>query len=148
MDERIARCIEIKAEVVAADEREGGRRAVLNYGHTLAHAIEIATDHRVAHGEAVAIGLIFAAELALDLDRIDEARVDEHRHVVAGEYGLRITPPERLDVDEVLDLMGRDKKALDGLTFVLDGADGVEVVEGVPATTVRSALERFLVRRA
>ena len=57
LDRRIARCVEIKAEVVAADEREGGRRALLNYGHTLAHALEIATEHRLAHGEAVAIGL-------------------------------------------------------------------------------------------
>ena len=144
LDERIARCIEIKAEVVASDEREGGRRALLNYGHTLAHAIEIATDHEIAHGEAVAIGLIFAAELALELDRIDERRVDEHRRVVAGEYGLRITPPEGLDVERLLSLMGRDKKALDGLTFVLDGPDGVEVVAGVPDDAVRATLDRFV----
>jgi len=144
LDERIARCIEIKADVVASDEREGGRRALLNYGHTLAHAIEIATDHEIAHGEAVAIGLVFAAELALELDRIDERRVDEHRRVVAGEYGLRITPPEGLDVERLLSLMARDKKALDGLTFVLDGPDGVEVVAGVPEQSVRVALDRFV----
>jgi 5-deoxy-5-amino-3-dehydroquinate synthase len=144
LDQRIARCVEIKADVVASDEREGGRRALLNYGHTLAHALEIATDHELAHGEAVAIGLVFAAELALELDRIDEARVDEHRRIVSGEYGLRITPPERLDVDELLALMARDKKALDGLTFVLDGPDGVEVVEDVPESAVRATLERFV----
>jgi 5-deoxy-5-amino-3-dehydroquinate synthase len=145
LDERIARCIAIKAEVVAADEREGGRRALLNYGHTLAHALEIATDHDLAHGEAVAVGLIFAAELAAELGRIADARVDEHRKVVAGEYGLRITPPEGLDADLLLDLMGRDKKALDGLTFVLDGGpDGVEVVAGVPPEAVRATLERFV----
>ncbi len=62
--ERIARCVQIKAEIVAADEREGGRRALLNYGHTLAHALEIATDHPLAHGEAVAVGLVYAAHLA------------------------------------------------------------------------------------
>jgi len=146
LDQRIARCVQIKAEVVASDEREGGRRALLNYGHTLAHAIEIATDHEVAHGEAVAIGLIFAAELALELGRIDETVVDEHRRVVAGEYGLRITPPERLNADELLGLMARDKKALDGLTFVLDGADGVEVVDDVPESAVRATLERFVTR--
>jgi 5-deoxy-5-amino-3-dehydroquinate synthase len=145
LDARIARCIEIKADVVASDEREGGRRALLNYGHTLAHAIEIATDHDIAHGEAVAIGLIFAAELAMELGRVDEARVDDHRRIVAGEYGLRITPPERLDVDELLALMARDKKALSGLTFVLDGPDGVEVVEGVPQAAVRATLNRFVV---
>ena len=145
LDERIARCIEIKADVVASDEREGGRRALLNYGHTLAHALEIATDHQLAHGEAVAVGLIYAAELARELGRIDAARVEEHRRVVAGEYGLRITPPEGLDPDVLVDLMGRDKKALDGLTFVLDGGpDGVEVVDDVSADAVRATLQRFV----
>ena len=146
LDQRIACCVEIKAEVVASDEREGGRRALLNYGHTLAHALETATDHDIAHGEAVAIGLIFAAELAHELGRIDAERVDEHRRIVAGEYGLRITPPERLDVDDLMALMARDKKALDGLTFVLDGPGGVEVVEHVPEPAVRAALERFVTR--
>ncbi|MGB0114391.1 MAG: 3-dehydroquinate synthase family protein [Ilumatobacteraceae bacterium] len=144
MEARVARCVEIKAEVVASDEREGGRRALLNYGHTLAHALEIATDHDLAHGEAVAIGIMFAAELAAELGRIDESRVDEHRRIVAGEYGLRVTPPERLETDRLLALMASDKKALDGLTFVLDGVDGVEVVEDVPEAAVRSTLDRFL----
>lgn len=144
LDQRVARCIEIKADVVASDEREGGRRALLNYGHTFAHAIEIGTDHELAHGEAVAIGLIFAAELALELGRVDDARVEEHRRIVAGEYGLRTTAPERLAVDDMLALMGRDKKAVNGLTFVLDGPDGVEVVEQVPGAAVRSTLERLL----
>lgn len=144
LDQRIARCIEIKAEIVASDEREGGRRALLNYGHTLAHALEIATGHDLAHGEAVAIGLIFAAELALELGRIDEGRVAEHRTIVAGEYGLGITPPQSLDPDRLVDLMARDKKALDGLTFVLDGPDGVEVVADVAEPVVRSALVRWM----
>jgi 5-deoxy-5-amino-3-dehydroquinate synthase len=144
LDERIARCVEIKAEVVASDEREGGRRALLNYGHTLAHALETATDHDLAHGEAVAVGLVFAAELALELGRIGEDRVEDHRRIVAGEYGLRVTPPERVDVDDLMVLMARDKKAIDGLTFVLDGPDGVEVVDDVPESAVRSALERFV----
>jgi 5-deoxy-5-amino-3-dehydroquinate synthase len=142
--ERIARCIEIKAEVVASDEREDGRRAILNYGHTLAHALEIATGYELAHGESVAIGLVFAAELACELGRIDQARVDEHRRVVSGEYGLASTPPRGLDADALLALMQRDKKALDGLTFVLDGRHGVEVVSGVDEQSVLAALARFL----
>ena len=144
LPERIARCVQIKAEVVASDEREGGRRALLNYGHTLAHAVEIATDHRVAHGEAVAIGLVFAAELACDLGRIDDDRVAGHRRIVAGEYDLAVTPPAGVDPDELLTLMARDKKALDGLTFVLDGHAGPEVVAGVDESTVRRTLERFV----
>jgi 5-deoxy-5-amino-3-dehydroquinate synthase len=144
LDQRVARCVEIKADIVASDEREGGRRALLNYGHTLAHALETATDHDLAHGEAVAIGLVFAAELARELGRIGDERVAEHRRIVAGEYGLRITPPERLEVEQLMVLMARDKKALDGLTFVLDGDDGVEVVADVPESAVRSTLERFV----
>jgi 5-deoxy-5-amino-3-dehydroquinate synthase len=144
LEARIARCVEIKAEIVASDEREGGRRALLNYGHTLAHALETATDHRMAHGEAVAVGVIFAAELAHRLDRIDRARVDEHRDVVAGAYRLETSPPPGLDPAQLLQFMRRDKKAIDGLTFVLDGPDGVEVVAGVDESVVRSALERFV----
>jgi len=140
---RIARCVEIKAEVVAADEREGGRRAILNYGHTLAHAIEIATEHRYAHGEAVAIGLIFAAHLANRLDRISVERVDQHFAVVGEEYTLGVDLPSGLDPVLLLDLMRRDKKALDGLTFVLDGPRGIEVVVGVDDRSVLDALDRM-----
>ncbi|MGI9644722.1 MAG: 3-dehydroquinate synthase family protein [Ilumatobacteraceae bacterium] len=142
IEDRIARCVEIKAEVVAADEREGGRRALLNYGHTLAHALETVSDHELAHGEAVAIGLVYAAELALELGRIDDARVAAHRSVVAGEYDLATEPPLGLDIDELVAVMHRDKKALDGLTFVLDGPDGVEVVPGVDEMAVRATLDR------
>ena len=116
----------IKAAVVAGDEREGGRRATLNYGHTLGHALEIAGGFDLRHGEAVAIGLVYAAELARVLGRIDDARVDEHRRVV-GAYDLPAALPAGSDPDELVELFGRDKKALDGVTFVLDGPDGVEV---------------------
>jgi 5-deoxy-5-amino-3-dehydroquinate synthase len=139
LDERVAACVAIKAEVVADDEREGGRRAILNYGHTLAHAIEIAGDHDLRHGEAVAVGLIFAAELGFRLGRIDAARVAEHRRVVAA-YDLPGTLPVGLRTDELIALMGRDKKALDGLTFVLDGPDGVESLTGVPLDHIEAAI--------
>ena len=144
LEERVARCIEIKAEVVASDEREGGRRAILNYGHTFAHALEIATGHKLAHGEAVAIGLIYAAELGFELGRIDATRVQQHRDVVAGEYDLMTQPPPGLDADELLALMHRDKKALTGLTFVLDSPHGVEVVTSVDEAPVRAAMSRLL----
>ena len=143
LTERIARCVEIKAEVVAGDEREGGRRAILNYGHTLAHALEVATEHRLAHGEAVAIGLIFAAHLAHVMDRIPLERIDQHFAVVGEEYGLATDVPSGLDADDLLALMRRDKKALDGLTFVLDGPHGVELVAGVDEQPVLDALDRM-----
>lgn len=126
--ERVARSARIKADVVGGDEREGGRRAILNYGHTLAHALETAGNYDLLrHGEAVGIGLIYAAELARRLGRIDQARVDEHRRVVSG-YGLDTAIPPGLDHDELIDLFSRDKKAIDGVTFVLDGPNGVEPV--------------------
>ena len=139
IDEQVAACVAIKAAVVASDEREGGARATLNYGHTLAHAIEIAGDHDLRHGEAVAIGLIFAAELALRLGRIDEDRVGEHRRVV-GAYDLPLTLPTGLENSELIALMGRDKKALDGITFVLDGPNGVESVTGVNVSLIEDSI--------
>ncbi|MEY2552761.1 MAG: 5-deoxy-5-amino-3-dehydroquinate synthase, partial [Ilumatobacteraceae bacterium] len=145
--ERIARCVEIKAEVVAGDERESGRRALLNYGHTLAHALETATNYSMAHGEAVAVGLIYAATLALQLGRIDQRRVEQHYEVVGGLYELSTSLPPGLDPQQLLELMGRDKKALgNGLTFVLDGPNGVEVVAGVPADAAAKALAAMMVR--
>lgn len=143
--DRIARCIQIKADVVASDEREDVSntkgRAVLNYGHTLAHALERATDHSLAHGEAVAIGLIYAAHLAYLCGRISTDRVDDHYRVIGQEYGLDTRLPSGLDADVLIDLMKRDKKVVDsGLTFVLDGADGVEVVNHVSQDLVRQAI--------
>jgi 5-deoxy-5-amino-3-dehydroquinate synthase len=138
--DRIARCVAIKAEVVAGDEREGGRRALLNYGHTLAHALEIESDHTVAHGEAVAVGLVFAAHLARELGRIDDTGVQRHYDVVAGAYELDTRLPADVDTGRLLSLMGRDKKAVDTLTFVLDGPVGVEVVNDVGPAAVLAAL--------
>ena len=137
--ERVAAAVRIKAEVVAADEREGGRRAVLNYGHTLAHAVETAGRYDLRHGEAVAVGLVYAAEVAFRLGRIDESRVDAHRRVVSG-YGLPHRLPPQLDDDELLALFGRDKKAIDGVTLILDSDRGPEPVIGVPESVLRDAL--------
>ena len=127
IDQAVAACVRCKAEVVASDEREGGRRAILNYGHTLGHALETAGSYDLRHGEAVAIGLVYAAELALRLGRIDEARVSEHRAVVS-HYDLPTSVPEGSDPEQLMDLFGRDKKAVEGITFVLDGPTGIEAV--------------------
>jgi 5-deoxy-5-amino-3-dehydroquinate synthase len=165
LDERVARCVAIKARYVVADEREdtaalharppagqpqgtsgpqGRSRALLNYGHTLAHALETAGRYDLRHGEAVAIGLVYAAELACLMGRIGSDRVEEHRALVRS-YDL----PERVpgtfgDTGALLDLMARDKKAVDGLTFVLDGPAGLEVVRGVSRGDAWHALERVL----
>lgn len=139
LPERVAACVRIKADVVADDEREGGRRAILNYGHTLAHALEIEGQFDLRHGEAVAIGVVYAAEVAHRLGRIDAAAVAEHRRVVA-EYGLQAVLPTGTDNDKVIELFSRDKKALDGVTMVLDGPSGVETVVGPDPEALRDAL--------
>ena len=143
LPERVANCVRIKADVVAEDEREGGRRAILNYGHTLAHALEIEGAFDLRHGEAVAIGVVYAAEVARRLGRIDDAAVSEHRRVIA-EYGLVDRLPEGTNRDQVLALFSRDKKALDDVTMVLDGPAGVETVVGPDSGVLREALDAMV----
>ena len=146
LPERIAAAVQIKASVVAGDEHEDPHalrgRAILNYGHTLAHALEIDTAHDLRHGEAVAVGLAYAAALARRLGRIDDARVAEHHRVLAA-YELEASLPSGVTPDRLIDLMRHDKKAIHGLTFVLDGPDGVEVVSDVDESDARAALEEI-----
>ncbi len=140
LDERIARCVALKADVVADDATEQGRRALLNYGHTLAHALEIAGGFGLRHGEAVAVGLVFAAELARALGRIDDARVRRHRELLAV-HGLPQHLPTGVDRNLLVELMARDKKAIDGLTFVLDGPAGPEVITGIGRDALEAAFD-------
>ncbi|HVL03465.1 MAG TPA: 3-dehydroquinate synthase family protein [Acidimicrobiales bacterium] len=140
IEHQVAACVRAKAAVVAVDEHEGasGRRATLNYGHTLAHALETAGGYDLRHGEAVAVGLVFAAELARHLGRIDSARVAEHREMVET-YDLPTRLPPGVDPAALVRLIARDKKAVTGLTFVLDGPRGVEVVPDVPLDAIHAA---------
>ncbi len=144
LDERIAAAVAIKAAAVSADEHETtGVRATLNYGHTLGHALETVGRYDLRHGEAVAIGLVYAARLAHLLGRIDEARVAEHVAVVAAS-DLPTTIPPNCDPAELVAVMRRDKKATgDDLTFVLDGPSGVELVTGIPADIAVSAMKQM-----
>ena len=143
IEEQVAWCVRLKAAVVAADEREGGLRMLLNYGHTLGHALEALSlgggPLDLRHGEAVAVGLVFAAELARRLGRIDEPRVEEHRRVVAA-LGLPSTLPPGVSAGRLVEFMGRDKKARHDLTFVLDGPRGPEPVASVAVTEVLATL--------
>lgn len=141
MPQRIARCVEIKAKIVAADERESGGRALLNYGHTLAHALERSSDFSLAHGEAVAVGMIYAAHLAHAMQRISQARVEEHYKVIGQTYGLKVKPDKKINRKDLIELMRHDKKAVSGLTFVLDGASGIEVVSGVSEKHLEQAFD-------
>lgn len=121
LPELIRRAIAVKATVVAADERESALREILNYGHTLAHAIERRERYRWRHGAAVSVGLVFAAELARLTGRLDSATAQRHRDVLVA-LGLPVT----YDADalpELLGYMAGDKKTRSGVLrfVVLDG---------------------------
>lgn len=121
LPELIRRSIAVKATVVAADERESELREILNYGHTLAHAIERREQYRWRHGAAVSVGLVFAAELGRLAGRLDEATAARHRQVLTA-LGL----PVSYDADALSDLLGYmagDKKTRSGVLrfVVLDG---------------------------
>ena len=141
LEDRIVRAVQIKAGIVNQDEKEQGIRALLNYGHTLGHAIESAGSYEVKHGEAVAIGLIYAAELAHTLDRISYERVQEHRQVVES-YDLPCAVPTAVTDEDLMFAMTRDKKAVDGYTFILDGPKGPEIVKGVEEVAIQEALRK------
>ena len=107
--ELIERAVAMKARVVSADLREAGLREILNYGHTVGHAIEQHSAYQMRHGEAVAIGMVFAAELAHRSGLIDDVLLQRHRDVLTS-VGLP-TAYERAELADLLAAMGRDKKA-------------------------------------
>jgi 3-dehydroquinate synthase len=137
----IRRSCEIKAGVVAADEREAGVRALLNFGHTFAHAIEAAGGYgNWLHGEAVAAGMVMAARFSARQGRIPAASADRLAAVVA-RLGLPVTPP-RFEVQAWLELMGRDKKNLDGrITLILlEELGRAAIVKDAPVRDLESFL--------
>lgn len=142
----ILRCCAIKAEVVSADERESGRRAILNYGHTFGHGIEKLCGYgQWLHGEAVAIGMVMAARLSVAVAGLDESVVTR-----LTELFTRLGLPTALDqasrevatVEAMMDVMGLDKKVVDGrLRFIVASELGqVQVRDDIDAAVVREVL--------
>ncbi len=125
----IERSCAIKAEIVAADERESGNRALLNLGHTFGHAIETGTGYgNWLHGEAVAAGMVMAADLSARHGWLTQADVERTANLIS-RAGLPTTPPAEMSSQQFLDLMAVDKKALDsGLRLVLLKSIGAAVV--------------------
>ena len=107
--ELVERAVRMKADVVSADLREAGRREILNYGHTLGHAIERVEGYQLRHGEAVAIGMVYAAEVARLMGRLDQVTVGRHRRVLQA-VGLPTAYRPGL-WPELRDAMAVDKKA-------------------------------------
>jgi 3-dehydroquinate synthase len=121
LPELVRRAIAVKAAVVAADEKESALREILNYGHTLAHAIERRERYQWRHGAAVSVGLVFAAELARLAGRLDDATVARHRQVLTA-LGLPVSYDAGA-LPELLESMAGDKKTRSGVLrfVVLDG---------------------------
>jgi 3-dehydroquinate synthase len=138
----VARCCQLKAEVVQADEREeSGRRAILNYGHTFGHALEAATRYtQLLHGEAVAIGMLCASRLAEKLGLVD-ATLTARQQQLLTQFSLPTKIPA-VDLDVVLEAMQVDKKVAHGqLRFVVPTRMGhVELRDGIASELVRAVM--------
>ena len=137
--ELVERAVRVKAEVVSADLTEQGRREILNYGHTLGHAIERAENYRWRHGSAVAVGMVFVAELSRRLGLLDDAEADRHRRIL---QSLDLPTSYRADAfEELLATMRLDKKArADRLRFVvLEGLAKPRIVDNPDLHVLQAA---------
>ena len=133
----------LKAAVVGADEREGGLRQVLNFGHTIGHAIEAETRYtQLLHGEAVAWGMIAATHIALSTGKVDNVTAGR---ITSSILGFGRLPGMKVQTNSVVKRLHADKKTRQGVVhFVLPREIGkVEIVSDVPAAVVRSAVEEI-----
>ena len=139
----VSTCCQIKADVVEEDEREtSGRRAILNYGHTFGHAVESATKYeKYLHGEAITMGMTCAANLSVNLGRIDTEMADR-QSALFRQFELPVELDAALDSQELLELMRRDKKAEQGnIRLVLPTKMGqVELVDSVSDAEILAVL--------
>ncbi|MCF6289933.1 MAG: 3-dehydroquinate synthase [Desulfobacterales bacterium] len=116
LEEVIKTCCAIKARVVEADEREADLRRILNFGHTIGHAVEAASNYTLAHGSAVAIGMVAAAELARHKGLLAAAEAERIRVLISA-YGLPVAVPPEYDCRQIIGFLKTDKKTVAGRTF-------------------------------
>jgi shikimate kinase/3-dehydroquinate synthase len=140
---QLARSLQVKINVVEQDPLEHGRRAVLNLGHTVGHALEQLSGFRLRHGEAVGIGMVAAAWIAAELERAEPSLADRIEALLVT-WGLPVRCPP-FDADGIWEAMAHDKKRQGrSLRWVLPRAIGeVEIVEGVPPETVTLVLREL-----
>ena len=143
ISELIHRAVTVKAQVVSSDFKESFAREALNYGHTLGHAIEIHSKYQLRHGEAVSIGLVYAAELAAARGLISNAELELHRTILLS-YGLPITF-ERRAWQKLAPLLALDKKARGNtIRFVaLNGIGSTVRLEDLTSAELDAAYERI-----
>ena len=141
----LAHSCQAKAHVVSKDEKEAGLRAILNYGHTIGHAVESLTGYtRINHGEAVAIGMVAAGAIAVALGLWDQPSCDRQLGLIQ-KAGLPDRLPADLDIEQILVALQSDKKVKSGqVRFVLPTQIGVAIVtDQVPADTIRQVLRQM-----
>jgi len=151
LTEVVQRSVEIKSSVVAEDEREHGRRAMLNFGHTIAHAIEALLGYELLHGEAVAVGMFVEAQLGEHVGATEPGAASRIREALEA-FHLPIEPPADLDIDRMLDVMRSDKKVRDRtVRFALPSSIGSMPVRdsgnstiGIPEDELRSILAQIV----
>ncbi|MBO3460673.1 3-dehydroquinate synthase [Aetokthonos hydrillicola Thurmond2011] len=145
IDSILTHSCQAKAEVVSKDEREAGLRAILNYGHTIGHAVESLTGYRVVnHGEAVAIGMVAAGQIAVELEMWQKTESDRQDALIK-KAGLPTQLPEGLNIEEIIETLQTDKKVKDGkVRFVLPTEIGVvTVTDQVPSDVIREVLVKM-----
>ncbi|MCU0525491.1 MAG: 3-dehydroquinate synthase [Elainella sp. Prado103] len=146
LQEILTRSCQAKADVVSQDEKEAGLRAILNYGHTIGHAVESLTGYRrVNHGEAVAIGMVAAGQIAVALQMWDQTSADRQTQLIQ-KAGLPIQIPSGLDSEAMIVALQSDKKVLDGrVRFILPTQIGqVEITDQVDAALLRAVLPSMM----
>ncbi len=147
LQEILVRSCQAKAHVVSKDEKEAGLRAILNYGHTIGHAVESLTGYKlVNHGEAVAIGMVAAGQIAVELHFWDQTSSDRQFALIQ-KSGLPTQLPANLDIEEILIALQSDKKVESGkVRFVIPTQIGAAKVTGdVAADLIRRVLKRSAV---
>ena len=141
----LIRSCQAKADVVSKDEKEANLRAILNYGHTIGHAIESVTQYKlVNHGEAVAIGMVAASKIAVELEMWNE-QCDRRQLNLINKASLPALLPPKIDIEKILETLKTDKKVKEGkVRFILPTNIGtVTITDRVPTEAIRRVLQQL-----
>ena len=141
MEDLIRKSMDTKFNIVAADEKESGKRMLLNFGHTFGHAVESASKFSLLHGQAIAIGMVFAYFYSEMRGYTTKIRFEQVNRLI-GRYGLKTTVPHSIKINDIFTFMAKDKKRSHGnLRFIFVKNIGVAVEK---AYDVKDAIDKFM----
>ncbi len=146
LQEILSRSCQAKADVVSKDEKEAGLRAILNYGHTIGHAVESLTGYRlINHGEAVGIGMVAAGQIAVNL-QFWESSAQERQLSLIHKAGLPTQLPSGINIEAIIDALQTDKKVDSGrVRFIIPTQIGAATVtDQVPSEAIRKVLTQIV----